>query len=313
MEDFTKYSDSVILYSKTFNFDLETMTSYFENPNNVGNTPITDQFFYFYKENNELFLKTGGYVVGTTKITYSAIYKLGDLIKTPFKHYRQYKLINWNGEEINFDIFFLNYFYLNTCENKTCVFRMLSSNYNNNEEKEIYMKFLSSLKKADFHESYLKGIEYMIQDKSIKNEMFYSTLLRNCKAENVFSYIKSNELYSELLDSENLNMNINGIIGDKDVTINLFDNEGQSVINYSFNKAVVQNDQFILEFKKNYSKKVKILQKFHVCLIKISDNDSFLYIKKEILNLVTFDKLNLLKYILLAYFMKIKDKFNKNN
>ena len=126
MEDFTKYSDSVILYSKSFNFDLETMTSYFENPNNVGNTPITDQFFYFYKENNELFLKTGGYVVGTTKITYSAIYKLGDLIKTPFKHYRQYKLINWNGEEINFDIFFLNYFYLNTCENKTCVFRMLS-------------------------------------------------------------------------------------------------------------------------------------------------------------------------------------------
>ena len=53
----------------------------------------------------------------------------------------------------------------------------------------------------------------------------------------------------------------------------------------------------------------EIFQKFFVRIIKISNNNSFLYVKKQILNIITFDKLNLLKYLFLMFFKKIRDKF----
>ena len=310
MEDFNKYSEFDILYSKSFNFDIDTMSNYFENPQNICNTPMTDQFFYFYTKDNEKFLKTGGYVLGTN-INYSVIYKLGDLKKSSFKHYRKYKLIKWNDNDIKFDIFFTNYFYQNTCENKTCVFKILSTNYSNNEEKEIYIQFLNSLKYADFNESYSKGIEFMIKDKSLFNELSYSILLKNCNAKNVFEYIKPSDLYKECLDSENLNQKVNGIIGNPGVNINLYDKEGKLSISYLFNEPIEKNGIFILEFSKEYIKNVKISQHFHIYIIKISNNDCFLYIKKEVLNLVSYDKLNLLKYIFLSYFKKIIKKFSE--
>jgi hypothetical protein len=310
MEDFNKYSEFDILYSKSFNFDIDTMSNYFENPQNICNTPMTDQFFYFYTKDNEKFLKTGGYVLGTN-INYSVIYKLGDLKKSSFKHYRKYKLIKWNDNDIKFDIFFTNYFYQNTCENKTCVFKILSTNYSNNEEKEIYIQFLNSLKYADFNESYSKGIEFMIKDKSLFNELSYSILLKNCNAKNVFEYIKTSDLYKECLDSENLNQKVNGIIGNPGVNINLYDKEGKLSISYLFNEPIEKNGIFILEFSKEYIKNVKISQHFHIYIIKISNNDCFLYIKKEVLNLVSYDKLNLLKYIFLSYFKKIIKKFSE--
>ena len=310
MEDFNKYSEFDILYSKSFNFDIDTMSNYFENPQNICNTPMTDQFFYFYTKDNEKFLKTGGYVLGTN-INYSVIYKLGDLKKSSFKHYRKYKLIKWNDNDIKFDIFFTNYFYQNTCENKTCVFKILSTNYSNNEEKEIYIQFLNSLKYADFNESYSKGIEFMIKDKSLFNELSYSILLKNCNAKNVFEYIKTSDLYKECLDSENLNQKVNGIIGNPGVNINLYDKEGKLSISYLFNEPIEKNGIFILEFSKEYIKNVKISQHFHIYIIKISNNDCFLYIKKEVLNLVSYYKLNLLKYIFLSYFKKIIKKFSE--
>ena len=310
MEDFNKYSEFDILYSKSFNFDIDTMSNYFENPQNICNTPMTDQFFYFYTKDNEKFLKTGGYVLGTN-INYSVIYKLGDLKKSSFKHYRKYKLIKWNDNDIKFDIFFTNYFYQNTCENKTCVFKILSTNYSNNEEKEIYIQFLNSLKYADFNESYSKGIEFMIKDKSLFNELSYSILLKNCNAKNVFEYIKTSDLYKECLDSENLNQKVNGIIGNPGVNINLYDKEGKLSISYLFNEPIEKNGIFILEFSKEYIKNVKISQHYHIYIIKISNNDCFLYIKKEVLNLVSYDKLNLLKYIFLSYFKKIIKKFSE--
>ena len=310
MEDFNKYSEFDILYSKSFNFDIDTMSNYFENPQNICNTPMTDQFFYFYTKDNEKFLKTGGYVLGTN-INYSVIYKLGDLKKSSFKHYRKYKLIKWNDNDIKFDIFFTNYFYQNTCENKTCVFKILSTNYSNNEEKGIYIQFLNSLKYADFNESYSKGIEFMIKDKSLFNELSYSILLKNCNAKNVFEYIKTSDLYKECLDSENLNQKVNGIIGNPGVNINLYDKEGKLSISYLFNEPIEKNGIFILEFSKEYIKNVKISQHFHIYIIKISNNDCFLYIKKEVLNLVSYDKLNLLKYIFLSYFKKIIKKFSE--
>ena len=309
MEDFNEYSEFNILYAKSFNFDIDTMSNYFENPQNLCNTPMKDQFFYFYTKDNESFLKTGGYVLGTT-FNYSVIYKLGDLIKTPFKHYRKYKLVKWNDDDIKFDIFFINCFYQNTCENKTCIFKILATNYSNNEEKEVYLKFLNSLKYADYNESYTKGIEFMLKDNSLINELSYSILLKNCSAKNVIDYIKTNDLYKECLDSENLNQIVNGVIGNPGVKINLYNKEGKLSISYLFNQSIEKNGIFILEFTKEYIKNIKISQLLHVYIITITNNDCFLYIKKDILNLVSYDKLNLLKYIFLSYFKKIIEKFS---
>jgi hypothetical protein len=309
MEDFIDESNFTVLFSKTFNYDIDSLSSYFENPENLCNTPMKNQYFYFYTKNNESFLKTEGYVKGTYK-SYSILYNVGKLIKTPFKHYRIYKVDNWNGNAIKFNIFFINYFYQNTCENKTIIYKILSTKYRNDEEKEIYNDFLKSLRFIDYNEAYIKGIEFMINDKSLINEIRYSILLKNSRAEDVIKYIKSSELYIELLDSDNLKVKVNGTIGNPGVSIDLYDKEGELTTQYTFDEEIYENsDCFKLQFTKDYSKNSEIFQKFIVRIIKISNNDSFLYVKKQILNIITFDKLNLLKYLFLMFFKKIRDKF----
>ena len=312
MEDFIEESNFVVLYSKAFNYDIDSMTNYFENPLNVCNAPMKNQYFYFYSEGNESYLKTEGYIK-RNNFLYSIIYQLGDLIKTPFKHYRFYKVKNWNGNEIKFDVFFVNYFYQNTCENQTVVYKIVSTNYCNDEEKKIYNDFLNSVKFVNYDEIYIKGIEYMIQDKNLMNEIRYSILLKNSKAEEVFNYIKGENLYIELFKGDNLNLKINGEIGNEGVSLNLYDKEGELNTQYVFEKENILNDEFSIIFTKDYSKNSRIFQKFYVKVYKINDNNCFLYIKKEIHNIVTYDKLNLLKYIFLAYFKKIRDKFEEKD
>ena len=309
MEDFIEESHFSVLFSKPFNYDIDTLSSYFENPKNLCNAPMKNQYFYFYTKDNKSFLKTEGYVSGTNQ-SYSILYSVGNLIKTPFRHYRIYKLENWNGNDINFNIFFINYFYHNTCENKTIIYKTLSSKYRNEKEKEIYENFLQSLKFIDYKEIYLKGIEFMVNDKSLINEIRYSILLKNSKLEDVIQYIKSSELYIELLNNDNVEVKVNGIIGNPGVSLDLYNKEGKLATHYTFNEAIFENsDSFKLLFTKDYSKNSEIFQKFIVRIIKISNNDSFLYVKKQILNIITFDKLNLLKYLFLMFFKKIRDKF----
>ena len=310
MEDFIEESHFAVLFSKTLNYDIDTLSSYFENHKNLCNAPMKNQYFYYYKKDNKSFLKTEGYVVETGQ-SYSILYSVGKLIKTPFKHYRIYKLENWNGNDINFNIFFINYFYHNTCENRSIIYKILSTNYRNDMEKEIYENLLSSLKVIDYSQIYLKGIEFMVNDKTLINEIRYSILLKNSKAEDVIDYIKSSELYIELLNSDNIDVKVNGIIGNPGVSLDLYDKEGELTTQYTFNEPIFENnDSFILIFTKDYSKNSEIFQKFFVRIIKMSNKDCFLYVKKQIFNIVTFDKLNLLKYIFLAFFKKIRDKFN---
>ena len=153
----------------------------------------------------------------------------------------------------------------------------------------------------------------MIQDKNLMNEIRYSILLKNSKAEEVFNYIKGEKLYIELFKGDNLDLKINGEIGNEGVSLNVYDKEGVLNTQYVFEKEIILNDEFSIIFTKDYSKNSQIFQKFYVKVYKINDNNCFLYIKKEIHNIVTYDKLNLLKYIFLAYFKKIRDKFEEKD